>query len=1019
MFRRRPFRSMGILLGILLILAQAVAAAASVPGSKPPPMAEGKSDKLQSGPMIGTRSYGPGDRVADPDEEFVADSGYPLDYYLYRIHGPIIFDLPITRYFGPVDGDGHLLHPENIKANNGMVDLTLRVWDVDADYSGDECYPEVDEVSINGLYLGNLSGWDSQWSTVTFSVPVSQLKFPRMVGTQLIPGNNTIRIDIDTMNTDLCWAVGVDWARLVIEGIRPAVLVHGFMSGADTWGPWTQPGGFAEQAGLPVHAFSFANNHGSWIEHLVEEAAQIEVARERFGVEKLNIVGHSKGGIDSRAYLAFLGGDRVPNLVMLGTPNAGSPVADIVKAAGILSPVIGGIASLIGDPALTELTVVYTNQVYNPIVGRNGNTDYYTVAGNWQWLPNGNPLVFGPDDGVVAVSSVQALPYAISLGQTGSFHTAMTSGSVEWGRAWTVIQQSGISGTAAPAGVAKPLSAATDPFAGLNLSQLAWTPPSTGVTTHSLTLEEGAAALIGLFWPGTDTTASLLGPDGAPIPMLPAADAALLGLNGAFVQIDQPQPGAYQLIVEHATDAPHLLMVGAPGSPFSLSADAVEPVVATGAPAVLEAVLSGPAGMIPPATMTAHVESAGAIQAIPLTDDGQGADAAAGDLRYTGTFVADQAGYYPVVVKADTPVPRIAVTGFLAVGGADRLVEVLSHAGQDDNGDGMYEALMVEVGVEAADAGQFLLAAHVQDGAGQTLVQSGALIDLPPGSSSVALQFDGEALGESGFSGDLFLHATLLRSDGLIADMGAPLAVLSGYDSSQFIQAPLRLLPGIQDAGIDLNQNGRFDQLQVTIPLQAEAGQYAFNARLVDANQQEIGWTGGTAYLDGLTNLVMLFDGQEIGQHGVNGPYQVRDFSLYGWDNPHSLNRVSLHTTQPYLYTQFEGAPTLADGLTFLAPLSSGQPVTLPAGQSMPIRFQWVLNGSPVLDESVTIRIRNQHNRLITGYTYGYGISYDPSSGEYLQPFRPADYGFQPGDQVQVQVLFGGRRQGTAIVNLN
>ncbi len=1026
MSRTKPFKWVAVMVAALVVTAQALVAAAPAPVIRPVPSAPAikpapgsRGDKALPGPLVGTMSYGPGDRVADADEEFVADSGYPLDYYLYRDQGPIIFNVPITRYFGPVDANGHLLHPANLKSN--MVDLTLRVWDVDADYTGSDCYPEVDAVSINGYPLGNLSGWNSQWSTVTFQVPVSELKFPTMAGTQVVPANNTIRVDIDTMNSDFCWAVAVDWARLVVEGIRPAVLVHGFLSGAETWDAWTQPGGFAEQVGLPVHAFSFGNNHGSWIEHLFEEQGQIEAAKQRFGVDKLHIVGHSKGGIDSRAYLAFLAGESVPNLVMLGTPNAGSPVADIVKGAGILSPLLGTVATLIGDPALTELTVVYTNTVYNPIVGQNSNTSYYAVAGNWQGLPNGNPLVPGPDDSVVAVSSVQSLPYASSLGQTGNLHTDMTAGPSEWNSAWSVIQQSAASGLSVPkAGAMSPAAvapASVDPLAGLNLSHLAWTAPSTGVTVHNVALEPGAASFIGLLWPGSETTATILDPSGLPVALSPGS---ILGLNGAFAQIDQPAAGPYQVIVDHAAEAPHLLVVGAPGSPISLAAEVAPTMVATGTGAVIQATLSGPTGMVAPSAMTAHVEAAGAIEYVTMTDDGQGADASAGDLIYTGMYVPVEAGYYPVVVTSDAPVPRIAFTGFLAVGGDDQLVQLLGHAGHDQNGDGLFDILAVDLEVEAAQGGDFLIAAHLADSTGQTLVQAGTLSSLPGGTSPVALAFDGQPLGESGFTGDLFLHVTLLRSDGVIADVATPLAVLTGYDSTQFSQAPLRLLPGIADQGIDLDGNGLFDQLQVTVPVEAlEAGTYAFNARLVDSSGQEIGWTGGDAYLNGTGTVTLLFEGEAIGQHGVNGPYEVRDFSLYGLYNPHSLNRVSLHTTQPYLFTQFEGAtPVLEEGLTFLDPLSETQTLLLPAVQHLAIRFQWVVNGNPTLDDSVTIRVRDQNGQLITGYTYGYGISYEPATGEYLQSFRAADYGLEPGDQVRIQVYFGRSLQGTALVDL-
>ena len=40
------------------------------------------------------------------------------------------------------------------------------------------------------------------------------------------------------------------------------------------------------------------------------------------------MVGHSKGGLDARVYLANSGTHDVANLIMIGTPNGGNPLAN-------------------------------------------------------------------------------------------------------------------------------------------------------------------------------------------------------------------------------------------------------------------------------------------------------------------------------------------------------------------------------------------------------------------------------------------------------------------------------------------------------------------------------------------------------------------------------------------------------------------------------------------------------------------------------------------------------------------
>ena len=73
-----------------------------------------------------------------------------------------------------------------------------------------------------------------------------------------------------------------------------------------------------------------------WVtaEHAKELSNIIGQIKKETGQNKMNIVAHSKGGLDARVYLANNTKD-VANLVMIGTPNAGSPLAESCEV-GIL-----------------------------------------------------------------------------------------------------------------------------------------------------------------------------------------------------------------------------------------------------------------------------------------------------------------------------------------------------------------------------------------------------------------------------------------------------------------------------------------------------------------------------------------------------------------------------------------------------------------------------------------------------------------------------------------------------------
>ena len=70
-------------------------------------------------------------------------------------------------------------------------------------------------------------------------------------------------------------------------------------------------------------------------------AEKIERISSRYDLEKIHIIGHSKGGLLARHYIQHFGGDRrVKSLITLGTPHHGTPTAAIglwVTGLGLLT----------------------------------------------------------------------------------------------------------------------------------------------------------------------------------------------------------------------------------------------------------------------------------------------------------------------------------------------------------------------------------------------------------------------------------------------------------------------------------------------------------------------------------------------------------------------------------------------------------------------------------------------------------------------------------------------------------
>jgi hypothetical protein len=132
---------------------------------------------------------------------------------------------------------------------------------------------------------------------------------------------------------------------------KPVILVHGLWSNAAAWSnyqgylneahsfAWKAfPVGADPEHGLMSTGNFFGNNQptNSIFENARELGKQIKYAQESMNAWHVDIVAHSMGGLISRFYIhnlmkdSFDGKPVVTHLAMLGTPNMGSPWADIM-----------------------------------------------------------------------------------------------------------------------------------------------------------------------------------------------------------------------------------------------------------------------------------------------------------------------------------------------------------------------------------------------------------------------------------------------------------------------------------------------------------------------------------------------------------------------------------------------------------------------------------------------------------------------------------------------------------------
>lgn len=229
-------------------------------------------------------------------------------------------------------------------------------------------------------------------------------------------------IIVSTATTSSLWIFHSANGQPSITNKRPlpVILIHGYFEPKSVWDHWQN----LLESKTKTFAVTFNTTDdkcGSADEHAKELGQVIKEVKRETGQDKVNIVGHSKGGLDARVYLANNHTSKdVANLIMIGTPNAGSPLADFVVGNSLpyIQSIYGKIFASywLCTPALLDLQ---TN-ANATLATRNNNTNYYTIAGNWipnAFIPNcsaqaidflGSTFLAAPSDGIVPLWSVES-----------------------------------------------------------------------------------------------------------------------------------------------------------------------------------------------------------------------------------------------------------------------------------------------------------------------------------------------------------------------------------------------------------------------------------------------------------------------------------------------------------------------------------------------------------------------------------------------------------------------------------
>lgn len=870
------------------------------------------------------------------DEVFIADMGGRLDQYLCRSQGPITFNVNIDRVYGAIaslsgyETYNNLQNPGAAIAN-GLIEanatLYLRVYDVDHDYQGGYYAPEVDYVNVNGHRLqGSLTSGNNRWDTVSFQVPIQQLLFPAPVPKGSTPANapNEIRIDIDVANTDEVWCVEVDWAVLHLEAARPAVLVNGILSNDHAWDAMRP---MLWQRGLPNYAQELDATSGIF-HNAADLANEMDDIKASFGVDRINIIAHSKGGLDSRAYMRSH--SDVDHLIQLATPNRGSDCAQAL------------LANLLGSTWDLDPDWIYRNFNYRdtrkwfwephnyvPNWTEYGTAPIHIFAGT-KFNTTSCPVGIGdpldpPHDSVVSHDRA-TLPWnwngvdgdGIDQGVTDAqgpydhseIHdaAAVADQIVAW-----IAESAGISSASAStqmrtADAARTLAAASpagEPAraaaqsAGVQFVEQAGGRLSAGESvTKRFVLDAVSQAQVAVLHNNTSTAVTLLGPDGAPV----AADLVGVpaGMQRATVfNLASPAPGEYAVEVAAAQDDIYVLEVRAVGG-MALNASASAEFAQVGEEVTVSASLVDESGSpVLGAQVTAELyQPGGASELVALTEQADG--------TYAGAVSSQAAGRHVIVLRAVTDAAQRAASLVLTVLPEGSELAAPTESTFDVDGDGLYDALLFEFTVDLEEAGLYILDGDLYDGQGQLIQRQSVTTEAAAGRSSLYLGFDGRTIAAHGADGPYTLDNVVLRAVDLDS---VPVAVMSDpYTTQPYLASDFQherlLLTGGSDQGQDTDGDGLFNRLLITLDFDvAQTGWYQASGRLVTAAGAELGWSSGSAYIDGQGSVSLAFDGRQIRAGGVDGPYRLIDLMVQG---PQLAVIPEAYVTSAYSVRQFQ-----------------------------------------------------------------------------------------------------------------
>lgn len=239
--------------------------------------------------------------------------------------------------------------------------------------------------------------------------------------------------------------------------------------------------------------------------------------------------------------------------------------------------------------------------------------------------------------------------------------------------------------------------------------------------------------------------------------------------------------------------------------------------------------------------------------------------------------------------------------------------------GIDEDHNGLYEAIAINVGISVFSPGNYTLRGSLYNSNGSEIITAYNQSYLDNKNSFIRntymeLKFYGAEVSGPRYLRNLSFYDS---SGDLLSQLGNAYLTRS-YDhlenvptSKEYVQ-PANLTGYFKDYGTDTNGDQLYDFLTIDVGIDVQTpGEYTLDGSIYDTVGNEVVWSLDHKNLSAGYHIMRLnFDGKTIARHRVNGPYYLGGLELYSGSSdvgfiPYIID-VQKYATSAYKYADFE-----------------------------------------------------------------------------------------------------------------